>query len=249
MKAALLALVLAVAAPDGLFGLYAQGHYDEAMRQGEASGTAAGLAIAARAALADAMTRAKPCLSCLKRGEGDARRSIAADPRLPDGHVWLAASLGYQARIQGLVWAKLEGDPDQAKTELDAALAADPDNAYALAALGGWNVEVVRVGGRYLAKKFYGASLDRALALFERAVHTAPGNVAVHYQIALALAGFDDLTYRPRVERELEAAIESPPQTAYERFVAARAQELLALLKAGDHGVFNAKLRVFQGYP
>ena len=117
------------------------------MRQGEAAGTAAGLAIAARAAMADAMMKPAPCLECLKRGEDYARRAIAADEDAPDGHVWLAAALGYQARIVGLVRARLDNDPAQAKENLeDGAGKLDPDNAYALAALGGWNVEVVRAG-------------------------------------------------------------------------------------------------------
>ena len=86
MKAALLALVLAAspAENNSLFALYAQGQYDEAMRQGAAAGTAAGFAIAARAAMADAMMRPAPCLECLKRAEAFARRAIAADKDAAD---------------------------------------------------------------------------------------------------------------------------------------------------------------------
>src|ERR1700722_15612891 len=105
MKAALLALALAAppADSDALFALYAQGHYQDAMRRGEASHTADGLGSPARAALADAMTRPQPCLSCLQRAEEDARHAIALDARVADGHLWLATSLGYEARIQGVM--------------------------------------------------------------------------------------------------------------------------------------------------
>lgn len=251
MRAALLALILAGVPQDSgaLFALYAQGHYQEAMRRGEDSHAADGLAIAARASLADAMTRPEPCLACLKRAEEDARRAIGLDARPADAHVWLATSLGYEARLQGMVRAGWENSPAQAKTQLDAALAADPDNPYALAALGGWNAEIVRVGGAFLAGKIYDASLEKSQALFDRAVHAAPRNVAVHYQIALSLAGVDQARFHDRVESELEAAVQGPPQTTYEKFVAARAQELLTLLKRGDEETFDAKLRVFQGYP
>ena len=251
MKAALFALALAGTPPDAnaLFTLYAEGHYQDAMRAGEDSHTAEGLAIAARAALADAMTKPESCLSCLKRAEEDARRSIALDGRLADGHVWLATSLGYEARLEGVVHAGWNNSPAQAKAQLDAALAADPSNPYALAALGGWNTEVVRVGGGFLAAKIYDASLEKGMALFDRAGRAAPHNVAIRYQIALSLAGFDQARYRARIEDELSAAIEGPPQTAYEKFVAARAQELLNLMKRGDVDAFEAKLRVFQGYP
>jgi hypothetical protein len=251
MKAALLALVLAGAAPDNgaLFALYAQGHYEEAMRDGAAANTAQGFAIAARAALADAMMRPSPCLDCLKRGEAYARHAVAVDWNAPDGHVWLAASLGYQTRIVGLVRARLDNDPAQAKEHLDAALKMQPDNAYALAALGGWHVEVVRTGGNFLADKLYGASRQQGFALFDRAARAAPRNVAVRYQIALSLAGLDPDMYRARVESELDAAIHAAPETSYEKFVQTRAMELLALLKRGDREAFEDKLRVFQGYP
>lgn len=251
MKAALLALAIAGAPLDGnaLFALYAQGHYEEAMREGSAAATAPGLAIAARAALADAMMRPEPCLACLKRGETFARRAVAADWNAADGHVWLAAALGYESRILGLVRARLDNNPAQAKEHLEAALKAEPENAYALAALGGWNVEVVRTGGDFLAGKLYGATREKALTLFDHAVRAAPRNVAVRYQIALSLAGLDAETYRGRIESELDAAIQAPPETTYEKFVQTRAGELLALLKRGDHDAFDAKLRTFQGYP
>ncbi|MGH6828459.1 MAG: hypothetical protein ACREFW_06090 [Rhizomicrobium sp.] len=235
--------------PGALFALYAQGRYQEAMDRGEAGGTGAGMAIAARAALADAMMAPSPCLPCLRRGEKDARRAITLDPRLADGHVWLAASLGYEARIQGVVWASLRDAPDEAKIELERALALDPVNPYALAALGGWHTEVVRVAGRYLARRLFDASSEQAVALFDHAVRADPRNVAVHYQIALALAGLNQAAYRTRVKSELEAAAADPPQTAYEKFIAARARILLQLLESEDRDAFRTKLRAFQGYP
>jgi hypothetical protein len=100
-----------------------------------------------------------------------------------------------------------------------------------------------------MAGKVYDASLDKSLALFDRAGRAAPHNVAVHYQIALSLAGVDKIVYRQRIESELQTAIQGPPQTAYERFVAARAQELLNLMKRGDGDAFDARLKTFQGYP
>jgi len=219
------------------------------MSQGEATGTAAGFAIAARAALADAMMRPQPCLECLKRAEAYARRAVAADRGAADGHVWLAAALGYEARIVGLVRARLDNDPAQAKANLDEALKAQPDNAYALAALGGWNVEIVRAGGKFLANKLYGASIEQGMTLFDRAVRAQPRNVAVRYQIALSLAGLNPVTHRSRIDSELEAAIHAAPETAYEKFVQGRAAELLMLLKRNDRDAFETKLRSFQGYP
>jgi len=176
-------------------------------------------------------------------------RSTTVDKDAADGHVWLAAALGYEARIVGLIRARLDNDPAQAKANLDEALKAEPDNAYALAALGGWNVEIVRAGGGFLANKLYGASVEQGMTLFDRAVRAQPRNVAVRYQIALSLAGLNPVTHRSRIDSELEAAIHAAPETAYEKFVQGRAAELLMLLKRNDRDAFETKLRSFQGYP
>ena len=246
----LLALTPPALADDAsLSALYARGDYGAAMKAGAAAHDAYGYAVAARAALADAALRDTPCMDCLQHAEALARQAVAADPRLADAQVWLASALGYQSRIKGLIWSKLHGFPAQAKAALDAALAADPGNAYALAALGGWNVEIVKAGGPFLAQHLYGANLAEGLALFDRAVARAPGNVAVRYQIALSLAGFDPDAYRARIHAELDAALKAAPATAYEKAMQTRAATLKALLLDGNRAEFDAQVRRFQGYP
>jgi hypothetical protein len=251
MRFLLLALLL-IASPasaDELYALYAGGKYDEAMRAGAAANTAEGFAIAARAALADAAMRPAPCLSCLKRAEDFARKAVAEDASQADGHVWLAASLGLEGRIVGLVRARLAGSAEEAKKALDIALKDDPGNAYALAAMGGWNIEIVRAGGSFLARSLYGASEAQGLAQFDRAVKEAPGNVAVRYQIGLSLSGYKPQAFHGRIAEELNAAIHAEPQTTYEKFIQTRAAELLRLQTQGDAAAFSARVRAFQGYP
>jgi tetratricopeptide (TPR) repeat protein len=252
-KRAVLLLLLLLAGPAmaddaALFALYAKGDYGAAMKAGEAAHSAYGSALAARAAMADAALRDAPCLDCLQQAEALARQAVAADPKLADAQVWLAAALGYQARIQGIVRARLRDLPGQARTALDAAIASEPANPYAVSALGGWHIEVVKGGGPFLAQHLYGASTSAALALFDRAARLAPGNVAVHYQIALSLAGFDPEAYRGRITAELDAAIKAVPATAYERAMQARAAEL-KVLQGRSRPIFDAKVRAFQGYP
>jgi hypothetical protein len=86
------------------------------------------------------------------------------------------------------------------------------------------------------------------MTLFDRAVRQAPGNVAVRYQIALSLAGFDPDAYRGRIATELDAALKAAPATAYEKAMQGRAGELRTLL-GGSRPAFDAKVRAFQGYP
>ncbi|HSS13975.1 MAG TPA: hypothetical protein VLL04_08775 [Rhizomicrobium sp.] len=237
------------ATADDIFALYAKGDYEQAAQAGEASRSAAGLAIAARAVLADDVLRDEPCMPCLERAERLARAAVAADPHQPFGHVWLAVALGYQARVVGAVRARLKDSPAQSKAALDAAIGDDPKNPYAVSALGGWHIEIVRGGGATLARFLYGATEGDALSLFDRAIRLAPGNVAVRYQIALSLAGFDAEKYRARIAGELKAAISGSADTAYEKKIQGRAQELLGLMTPATHDGFDALVRKYQGFP
>lgn len=234
--------------PTALYEIYAQGRYEEAVRAGAAANSAYGFALAARAVLADAVLRERPCLECVQRAEGLARQAVAADPKFADGQVWLAISLGYQARIKGVLWARWHGYPDKAKAALEAAVAAEPGNPYAVAGLGGWEVEIVRGGGPFLARQLFGAELSHAMGLFDRAVQLAPANVAVRYQIALSLAGLDPVAHRARILSELDAAMRAMPRTAYERRLFSRAGELKTAMN-GDRVRLDALVRKFQGYP
>ena len=253
MKYAALALLLLVPVcasaitADEVHALYARGEYEQAARAGEASHSAAGLATAARAVLADAVLRDAPCMSCLQRAETLARAAIAADPHEAFGQIWLAVALGYQARITGAVKARMNDSPGQSRAALDQAIRDQPGNAFAVSALGGWHIEIVRGGGSFLAGMIYGASEKQALALFDRADKLAPDNVAVHYQVGLSLAGFAPERYRQRIAGEFQTAIAAPPRTAYEKKIQQRASELLSLMDSRD--AFVARVRKYQGFP
>ncbi len=87
--------------------LYETGNYEKAESAGAAENDAEGLTYAARAILAHE-TMGPPCLECLKRAEGYARKAVASNPNYPDAHTYLAATLGYQGRIIGLIQARMK---------------------------------------------------------------------------------------------------------------------------------------------
>ena len=229
--------------------LYAEGQYDEAIAAGLAQNDAMGLAVAARSALAQESSRDQPCLECLRRAEDYAKRAAIADPKLPDARVYFAVSLGLESHIIGPVTSRLYGYPGKAKRALDAALAADPKNAWALAAMGGWNIAIVHGGGETLARLFYGATLQQGLDDFAAAFKLAPDNVAVRYQYALSLSVYDTDRFRSEIEDTLTRAINGTPDSVFSRLEQKRAGELLELLKKGDSATYAARLRKFQGYP
>ncbi len=252
MTAALLLVSALLATPTLAltpYDIYAAGHYADAIKAGTAANNAAGYLTAARAVLADATTRPKPCLDCLRRAEDFARKSVALDPKLADAHVYLAVAMGYEARIVGPVWARAHNYPGQAKEQLDAALALDPKDPWALGALGGWNVEIVRTGGDYLANWLYDATVDKGLAAFAAAFKAAPDNLAIRYQYALSLSGYDADRFSQQIRDAFARIAKLKPATAYEALAKTRAAELSALLAKPDRAAFDAKVRLYQGYP
>jgi hypothetical protein len=157
--------------------------------------------------------------------------------------------MGYEARIVGPVWARAHNYPGQAKDELDAALAIDAKDPWALGALGGWNVEIVRTGGDTLASWLYGATVDQGLAAFAAAFRIAPDNLAVRYQYALSLSGYDADRFGQQIKDAFARIAKLKPATAYETLSKTRAAELSALLAKSDRAAFDAKVHQYQGYP
>lgn len=229
--------------------LFTAGNFAQAEAAGESENNTQGLAIAARAALADATMRDEPCLDCIKHAEELSRKAIAADPAKPEGHIYLAAAIGYETRVIGDFAAQTKGYAGEAKRQLDAALATDPNNAWALAALGSWNIEIVRGAGPTLARWLFGAKFETGKGLYEKAFSGEPANLILHYQYALTLAAYDLPTFRASIESELGRAVAQTPASAYETFTHTRAQELLDVLKRGDAAELQRLIRRDRGYP
>lgn len=236
-------------AADMPYQLYVAGKFAQAESAGIAQGDAAGYALAARAVLADDMMRPEPCRPCLEHAEALAQHAIDLDPKLPEGHIEYVVALGYEARLMGPLEAHLRGFAQRAKTNIDAAIASDPANAWAWAALGGWNVEIAGDAGSTLARWLYGASFQSGLDDFSKAFAAAPGNLVLRYQYALSLSAYDRDVYRDAIIDALTRALADTPTSAYESFAQKNARELLAALKAGDVKGFDRLVRHDQGYP
>lgn len=231
------------------FQLYEQGRFADAEKAALALGDAAGYALAARADLAAEMMRPEPCSPCLAHAEALAARSVAMDPKLAEGRIEYVVALGYEARLMGELEAHFKGFASKAKDNIDAAIADDPANAWAWAALGGWNIEIAHDAGATLARWLFGASLKSGLADFAKAFAIAPDNVVLRFQYALSLASCHDPVYRTAILDALGRAARGVPRGAYEAYAQKCAKDLLAALEAGDTNTFDRLVRHDQGYP
>jgi tetratricopeptide (TPR) repeat protein len=253
MKQLIIVTVLSFLASAALaetpFQLYEDGKFAESEKAALAVGDAAGYALAARADLAQEMMRPEPCRPCLEHAGELAQHAIDLDPKLPEGRIEFVVALGYQARLMGALEAQFKGFAEKARTNIEAAIAADPNNAWAWAALGGWNVEIAHDAGATLARWLYSASLKTGLDDFSKAFAAAPNNLVIRYQFALSLAACHEPVYRDAILEALSRAVAATPHGAYEGYAQKCAKELLEALKAGDMDTFDRLVRHDQGYP
>ena len=194
--------------------------------------------------------RGHPAASAdVERAEADARKAIAADPKAPLPRVFLAATLGYEARIIGTVQAKLKGYAGEAKDNLDAALKSDPNNPWALAAMGGWNIGVVNGGGSWLASMMYGATVKEGLSYYAKAMAADPVGIPIRFQYVLSLSAYDRDSYAKEIGAALKFAATGKPRTAYEEVMQGQARRLLELFQRGDWKHYDTMVKKYQGYP
>jgi hypothetical protein len=229
---------------------YAAGNFIRAADIAQSDGSAEALAFAARARIADAVMREDIyCKACLTIAETIAQSAIDRDPKTADGYIQLAIALGFRGRVIPLMDAKAERLPERGREAIDKALELAPHNAWALAARGAWNLEIVQRAGPVLADVTYGAKRTEGLRYFHEALAADPGNLLLHFHYALTILALDADEFRTEAISAIEAGYKDPRADALTKFTRKRADTLNSLLKVGKSDEIEALVRHYQGYP
>jgi hypothetical protein len=229
---------------------FADGRYLSAAELAEEEGSAEALAFAARARIADAITHADGlCFDCLLQAELTAEAAIERDPDLAEAYVQLAIAIGFRGRLVDPLEAQSEGLAERGRAAIDRALALDPGNAWARASLGGWHLEIVHRAGKLLAAVLYAASEEEGLSHFRTALAGDPQSLLLRYHYALSILALDQRRFREEALASLEAGAKDTRSEAMMAFVRARADALLAKLKAGTPDEIALLVRRYQGFP
>lgn len=228
---------------------YAAGNFISAATIAENEGSAEALAFAARARIADAVMRDDIyCKACLTVAEAIAQRSIDRDPKTADGYIQLAIALGFRGRLIPLMDSRAERLPERGRDAIDKALELAPHNAWALAARGAWNLEIVQRAGPVLADVTYGAKRSEGLRYFHEALAADPGNLLLHFHFALSILALDSDEFRAEAIAAIEAGYKDPRADVLTKFTRKRADALTSLLKVGKDDEIKALVRHYQGY-
>lgn len=205
---------------------FESGRFEEAAATRPDNASADALAFKARALLAKGVCgSAQPPADLLERAEAHALAALRLDENHVEAKLQLAITLSLKARPLSTRAAMKTGYGEKAKELAEAALEADPDNAYAHAFMAVWHVEVVRRGGA-LGSRIMGASVKQSRDHYARAAVLLPEDASIHWQYARALAALNPKKYRKNIDEALSNALETAPNGHIERVMMARAAEL-----------------------
>ncbi|MEM9704668.1 MAG: hypothetical protein AAF850_01185 [Pseudomonadota bacterium] len=210
---------------------FVEGRYEDAVEIAEASAAPADLALAARAINTDAYfeTDREKARDNAKRAYDFAVAALEKDPSQEEAHLQAAISLAVRGDNMSPAKAFFLRLPTRSRRFIDDALALNPENPWALSTSAAWRLEVARRGGG----RIFGADPDEGAAECAAAREQAPENVAIAYECALRLLAHGEENWRDQALTALDAALNNPPSTAFEKQLQKRAGTLRSAVDAG----------------
>lgn len=174
------------------------------------------------------LARVEVCIADTIQGSGqesyyrtaadNARKCIAIDSTISEGHSWLAAALGNLAMYEG---SRKKVELCQTiKTELDRALQLDPDNDLAYSILGSFYRALGNISWleRTLANILYGSIPSGGYAegeiALKKAIALAPNVIRHHFELGML---YTDWGKQDEAKSEFEIAARCPLLTIRDR--------------------------------
>ncbi len=202
------------------------GRFPQAIKLGSALG-GIGAVVANKAAAIYSLTMHRGTarrVDLLQTATGRGEASVEEFPEYANAHYMLALVLGRYSQDISILKAVTAGLATRVKDHLERTLALEPRHAEAHVALGLYHAELIGKLGGLAAALTYGASRDKAMEHFQRALKLAPGSPIVHIEYANGLLLLDSKNGRAQAEKLYAEAASCKPLDAMEQLDAERAQ-------------------------
>lgn len=191
----------------GIQTALASGQFETAARQGEALGTADGLAAAAEALNAELLLgKAKHGKKTAKRSMKLAEQALALNPDHAKARLQYAIAYGFYGRHVSSFTAWRKNLPPKIWTAAERAESLDPGNPHIDALKGAWHLNMLIKAGRFNVEKKYGANRDKGVTYFKRALAGKPNDMIILANYLMLLYVLEPQT-GPRIKAQLETRI------------------------------------------
>ena len=154
---------------------------------------------------------------------------VQADIAAQFGRVYAKARLGEELSVPVVL---KRGYTSQIPKELDALLAKQPNQPFALALYGGYEAGVIRKVGSMVGRMTYGVSADKMEQYFGRSFRAKDDLPIGHYEYANALGYVYGDDEEEKALQHLQKAVSIKPINAMEALEVAHAQKLLKQYQA-----------------
>jgi hypothetical protein len=213
---------------DAAQAAYEAGDWREAANQAASVGGAEGYAFASGAILAQLMVELDnpDRRDLMREALRFANYAYRDDEDNIQARLYLAGSIGYQGRFMGNWRAFAQRLPHRGRNLLESVVADDPTDAWAVAMLGAWHLEVIRRGGSS-GTRMLDASIDAGLGLYSNAIALDPLDPAPRYFMALGLVALDGTARDDVVREQLDISMALTPRDAFEAGIQVEAGLLL----------------------
>ncbi|RJG11875.1 hypothetical protein D3879_00665 [Pseudomonas cavernicola] len=149
---------------------------------------------------------------------------VQADTVAMFGRIYAKARLGEELPVPVVL---KRGYTSQIPKELDALLAKQPQQPFALALYGGYEAGVIRKVGKLVGKMTYGVSADKMETYFARSFKGSDNLPIGHYEYANALSYVYGDDEEQKAIEHLKRAVAIKPINAMEALEIAHAKQLL----------------------
>lgn len=202
------------------------GQFEKAIKLGAGLGALGASAANKAAAIATLYERrtGHESLRLLEEAAARGESAVGELPDYPNAHYMLALVLGRYSQQISILKAVAQGLASRVRSHLERTLALEPKHAEAHVALGLYHAELIAKLGTLAASITYGASSDRALEHFERALKLAPASPIVHIEYANGLMLLNAGRNRAKAEELYAKAAACEPLDAMEELDVARAR-------------------------
>lgn len=210
---------------------YDGGQFEMAAKAGRSLGTLEGLTICIQAQLVLVQYIYDPekRLEALNRAIEDSDKAKKFDPENVEVLVGRGILIGLRGRYERSI-----ADGKESERLFLRAIKIDPNQSWALGAMGSWHAETLAEAGSIAGRLIFGAKRKLAWYYFNRAIEAKPDNLAIRAAYIRALLKIKPKKNQVAIRENFEYILTAPAKNALERLMKEQVRQIKEAFYGGD---------------